>query len=161
MSDFLGIDVSGEEEIARKLKALPPAAQDMVTDEVSKYLINNILRIEPPKNYVTRRAAYGIPFFTDKQRRWFFANLNSGELKIPYNRTHGLVRGWKQEGSGRRSFLANETKGAEYVIGEKQSRHERLVGWLKVSETLKRHMKSIMGKTDGAIKKAIKKVGLS
>lgn len=159
--DFLLIDVTGDELLAKKLKGLPPAVQDTITDDVSNYLINNILRIYPPKNYVTRAKAYGQSFFSDKQRRWFFAALRDGSISVPYKRSQGLANGWKQHGSGARSFLSNEYPGAKYVIGDgTQSRHEKLVGWLTVSETLKKHWKSIMDKADAAVKKAIKKQGL-
>ena len=161
MSDFIGIDVSGEEIIAAKLKKLPATAQDTVTDEVSKYLISSILKQYPPRNYVTRASAYGQTFFTEKQRRWFFAALNSGELKLPYHRTQGLAKSWKQAGSGARSFVYSDYKGAGYVVGDDtQSRHESKVGWWTVSSLIQKHMKSIMDKTDGAIKRAIKKLGL-
>ena len=160
-NDFIGIDVSGEDVLAAKLKGLPEAAQDEVTDAVSKHLLDNILRIYPPKNYVTRKAAYGQSFQTDRQRKWFFASLADGSLHVPYNRTQNLGKSWRQVGQGRSSFLANEMPGAKFVIGDgTQSRHEKMVGWLTVSQTLQRHSKSIMDKANEAIKKAIKKVGL-
>ena len=37
---------------------------------------------------------YGSRNWTDKQRRWFFANLREGNIKVPYVRTGTLSKGW-------------------------------------------------------------------
>lgn len=158
--DFIGIDITGEDEIARKLKGLPPAAQDAAVDEMSKYLLN-VLRLYPPQKYVSRKDAYGVSFFSDKQRRWFFAALKSGELSIPYKRSYNLRDNWKQLGRGASSIIVNETSYAKYVMGDKeQSRHEQKVGWKKLGDIVKERMGRVLEKADAGIKRAIKKSGL-
>ena len=160
MSDFVVVSVDGLEEIQAKLQRLPPEVADMGVDEANKYLLN-ILRQYPPRNYVTRAAAYGVTFFTTRQRRWFFAALHSGAINVPYRRTQGMGRNWRIEGSGATSFLANDAPGVSYVIGDNQSRHERMVGWKKVGETVKEHTARIVRAFDGAVKKAIRRLGLA
>jgi hypothetical protein len=49
-----------------------------------------------------------VKFMTAKARAWFFANLRSGKLKLPYARTGTLGR----------SFTERTTVGADAVIGE-------------------------------------------
>ena len=157
--EFLVTSVDGLKEIQAKLDKLPEAAADAGVDSANAYLLN-IMRINASKNYVTRKAAYGQSFQSDKQRKWFFASLNDGTLKIPYTRTQGLSKGWQIEGSGRLSFLSNSAPGADYVIGQGQSRHEALVGWKKVDNTLKEHLERIIRAFDAGVKKAIRQLGL-
>lgn len=159
-NEFIGIDIIGEDVLAEKLKKLPPAVQDAAVDEVSSYLLN-ILKAYPSKNYITRTTAYGKSFFTDKQRKWFFASLNDGSINIPYRRTQGLARAWEKLGSGAYTILVNEAQGAKYVIGDKtQSRHEMLVGWRTVGQVIKVHTRRIIEKADAGAKKALRKLGL-
>lgn len=160
MSSFIGIDTRGIPAVLKALKDLPQESRDYVVDAVSEYLLN-VMREYPSKNYVSRRSAYGVPFFTAKQRRWFFANLRDGSLTIPYRRTQGLARGWHKAGAGEASFLYNERPGAEYVIGDNtQSRHEIMVGWKSVSATIDERDAQISRRADAAAQRAIKKVGL-
>ena len=68
---------------------------DAITEDVGDYLVN-VLRSYPPQNYVTRKAAYGQTFFSDKQRRWFFAALEAENYRYPASaRKH-----WRKAGSG-------------------------------------------------------------
>jgi hypothetical protein len=157
-NDFIGVDVRGLDILAKLLRDLPDEVQDTVIDDVSEYLLN-VLKINAQQNYVTRKAAYGVSFFTPKQRRWFFAALADGKINVPYHRTQALAAGWKQVGRGRNSILANEAKGADWVVGENQSRHERMVGWKTVTQTIIDRQEQIQRKADAAAQKAIKKLG--
>jgi hypothetical protein len=160
-NDFVGIEVQGLAELQEKLAKLPRAAQDQVTDDLNVDAVN-ILKAYPSQKTVTRKAAYGVSFFTDKQRRRFFANLNEGNIDSPYRRTQGLRNAWKVEGEGARSFIVNDAPGAMFVVGDEtqQSRHEKLVGWKSALDTLNSHMRSLLAKANAAVKKAIRKVGL-
>jgi hypothetical protein len=46
------------------------------------------------KTYPTQRLGRKQPFKTLKSLRWFFANLKSGKLRVPYRRTGTLGRKW-------------------------------------------------------------------
>lgn len=160
--DFIGIDTQGIAELNAKLSQLPVEARSQVVNEVSKYLIN-VLKTYPPQKYVTRKQAYGQTFVSDRQRKWFFAALNSGDLRIPYHRrrSHGIQGGWKQIGSGYNSIIANEVPGVQYVMGDDtQSRHERMVGWRTIGQIVKERMTRMLEVADGAIKKALRKLRL-
>ncbi len=76
-NDFIAIDIVGLPELQAKLAKLPPEAQNAIVDDVSEYFLN-VLREYPPQKSITRKAAYGVSFFSDKQRRFFFAALKSG-----------------------------------------------------------------------------------
>ncbi len=161
MSDFVGVEVQGIAEIKAKLAKLPKAAQDIVVDDVSKYYLNVFRDSQPPPKYVTRFRAYGVTFFSAKQRRWFFAALRDGRISVPYTRTQGLRKSWRQIDRGARSFIVNDSPGAPFVVGdETQSRHEKLVGWFRTNELMQSKVAKAVKVADGSMKKAIKKVGL-
>lgn len=163
MSDptlFVGVEVRGIDALQRKLDHLPPVVQDEITDAVSIYLMD-VLRTYPPQKSIRRKTAYGVTFFTAKQRRWFFAALRSGELSIPYRRTGETRRGWKQIGKGASSILANETQGAYFSHdNDRQARLNKLVGWSTIAEVVDSRKDRILRVAYGALKRAMKKVGI-
>ena len=161
MSDFVGVEIQGMKEFEEKLKKLPKEAQDRVVDDVSKYYLNLFQTSQPTPNYVTRFKAYGVTFFTTRQRKWFFAALRDGRINVPYVRTQGLRKSWRQVDRGARSFIVNDSSGAPFVVGdETQSRHEKLVGWFRTNELMQSKVDKALKVADGAMKKALKKVGL-
>ncbi len=100
----------------------------------------------PPEKRVTRKQAYGVTFFTDKQRRWFFAALNSGELELPYRRTGALREGWRIMHVENKYALTNDVGYAGFVQERsQQSRMQRIIGWKTVSTQLQRY-KSELGR---------------
>jgi len=157
---FIGLDVQGLDNLKSLLKDLPEYAQDFVVEDVADYLLN-VLRMYPPQKSVTRKAAYGVSFFTDKQRRFFFAALADGSINVPYRRTQALSRGWKKVGSGRNLIIANETPHAGLVMGgqTEQSRHARAIGWKEAGEIAKERADRITKIAEAAAAKAIKKAG--
>lgn len=161
MSDFIGVDIQGIDELNAKLNDLPIEAQDAGVEAGLEY-IQNVARGYEPYKFVTRKAAYGVSFFTEKQRRWFFAALRSGEINPGVkNRTQALSKHWKIHGEGRKAFLANDLPYAGYVMGkDDQSRHEAAVGWVTIEDRIKKHMGKLIEKFDAGVKKAIKKLKL-
>lgn len=158
-NDFVGIEVTGDiPKIQNFLQRYPKEAQDMITDDVNAYLVK-VMQQYPSQSYVTRSSAYGAPFFTEKQRRWFFAALRRGEISVPYHRTQGLRESWNIVGKGRGSIIVNETQAAVFTMGDgTQSRHEKMVGWKTVGALIKERMSRIVQVANGAAKKALKKL---
>jgi hypothetical protein len=155
------IDILGVKELQAQLDKLPVEAADEAITEVQDYMLN-VLRMYPPKNYVSRASAYGKSFQSDKQRRWFFWALNSGLINVPYRRTQTLSSGWHKVRSGIMGYIVNYTPYAVFVMGErKQSRHEQMVGWKKPSEIIDERIEKIKKIIDEAAKKAIRKLRLS
>jgi hypothetical protein len=156
---LIGIDAAQLAHLLKGLNEMPEAMQDAAVDECAPYLVE-VLKQYPSQKYVTRKQAYGKSFFSDKQRRWFFAALNSGELKIPYRRTQGLRNAWQIIGSGKTAIIVNESSGAPFVMGDQtQSRHERMVGWETVSRIVADRAKKLGEKLEAGAKKAMRKIG--
>jgi hypothetical protein len=155
-NDFVGIEVLNDKEIVAAIRKLPEEAQNAIMDDVNEYSLN-VLRTYPPYKYASRKSVYGQTFQSDKQRKWFFAALDSGELQIPYRRTQTLRRGWRAVGSGPSSFIVNETPYADLTVGDGQGRMAKKTGWKKAIDTIQERILKV---ADAAVAKAQRKLGL-
>lgn len=157
---LVGITIEGNEEVQKMLDKFPDEARAAAGEEVANYLLN-VFQTYPPPKYVTRAKAYGVTFFTERQRRWFFAALNSGEIQVPYKRTQGFRRSWQIVGEGEDIGVLSDAPYGHFLVGERkeQSRHAREIGWKSVSETIKDKMDKIKKKIDVGIKKGLRKAG--
>jgi hypothetical protein len=119
------------------------------------------VQASPPQKKVTRKQAYGKTFFSEKQRRWFFAALKSGGLTIPYRRTQAFRKGWRIIGKGERTIIVNTAKAGPFLVGEnRQSRMSALIGWKKMSTVVKERTPKILTIANAAVRKGLKKLGL-
>lgn len=160
---MISFKVRGLEEVERFLKALPRGSMRSAIKAFSEYILGNEqhgLRHYVPEKRVTRTQAYGRPFETDKQRRWFFANLKSGELKIPYQRTGALRDNWTMQGNEYQKNIKNKLPYAPYVMGiAGQSRMSRKIGWKSWLEVVQNNMKGGMRAATQAVAKWIRDKG--
>jgi len=160
---MISFKVRGLEEVERFLKALPRGTMRAAIKAFSEYILGNEqhgLRHYVPEKRVTRTQAYGRPFQTDKQRRWFFANLKSGELKIPYQRTGKLRDNWVLQGNEYQKNIKNKLPYAPYVMGiAGQSRMSRKIGWKSWIEVVQNNMKGAMRAANQAVARWIKTKG--
>jgi hypothetical protein len=172
MSDFIGVDITGIEQIKAKLAAMPAAVADDGVESANIYL-RGVLQRYPPQKDVTRKDAYPEVrgWFgavdpkrgTTKQQRWFFWALRTKQISVPYQRTNRLSNAWKLYGQGRAQIIANESPGAQYVQGEwkgQQSRHENKVGWKGVNIVIEERLKQIVKAFELGANKALKKLRL-
>jgi len=160
MPDFVGIDVKGIPELQRALAKAPGFVQDAVTEDVADYMLN-VLREYPPQKRVTRRQAYGRTFQSMRQQRWFFWALKNGVIRVPYQRTQAVRRGWKKVGSGRELIIANEEEGAFWTMDDYgQARLNKLVGWKKVGDIIRERASQIQRKAEAGVKRGLRKAGL-
>lgn len=165
MASLIGIDIRGVEPLTKYLDDLKKAEiAKRASEEVAKYLLN-VLRTYPPYQYVSRANAYpdapaGPGWFSDKQRRWFFAALANGELNLPYQRTQGLSRGWQIVGSGDNIIIVNETDYGIHVMGDSQgefqSRMSARIGWKTMPYILSERQDRITKIIEGVAKKYIR-----
>lgn len=162
------MQVLGLEDVASRISSLPEACKDEILTDVGEYGLT-IIRQYAPQNYVSRAQAYpdapaGPGWFSDKQRKFVMAGLRDGTLSSPYRRTGGLAASWSFERSGTAGFWASDYPAAPFVMGfAAQSRHEKLVGWKKITDWLgqlsfrsSKYREVVMG----AVQKAMRKVKL-
>lgn len=81
--------------------------------------------------YPTQRVGRKQPFKTDKSRRWFFANLRSGKIRVPYRRTGNLGRKWTTASlKWNKVRIGNNTPYAQLVQHRKeQTRFHKAGKW--------------------------------
>jgi hypothetical protein len=160
----LKIEILNYKEIEAKLNKLPIEVADNCMTEVQDYMLNVMQSDQPPEVYVSRVEAYGQSFFSDKQRKWYWAQVGAGNLTpgVHKRRTGEMSRGWHKVRTGLTGYIENRVKGAAYVYGDtSQANQPALVGWKKVTQQIMDRLDKINKIIDGAAKKAIKKLGLS
>lgn len=152
------------QRIEKMLKNLPKGAKSIVVPAVSEYLIGDEshgLKHEPAYNYVDRTSAYGFPFFTDKQRRYFFWALGEGIINPGRNnRTHEAQDGWKTRGDLYRQQIYNDAPHAKWLYSDRdQARQPAKVGWRKISEIIASNMKGAIRHARMKLNEWLKKKG--
>ena len=135
--------VRGVEAVQSFLKSVPRGALKVALEAFTEYIVGNDahgLKHNDPYKYVTRKSAYGFSFFTDKQRRWFFWALNTGQIDPGSGkRTGETSKAWKAVplASGYQFKITNNTAGGFYTRDDAgQARQPAKVGWRKVSQVL-------------------------
>lgn len=174
MNDFLSLTVSGMPEVKKKLAKLPPAIQEEVTISVANYLLKVMIEDEvPPWKLVHRETAYGRPFFTAKQRRWFFWHFRyeiKNDIPLPWHKRRGKTGGgiesrWKiyrTEGDKGEVVVANTHPASMFLYdNERQARQLGMVGWPKIGDVMERRRKNIQSVILRAVRRGIKKAGLT
>ena len=163
MSIFIATEVTGDTDLYKLIEELPDEVGDAVVDDISTYLVNSF-KIYPPFKHVTRKEAYpetGDGFFSDKQRKWFFANLREGNIPEPSarNRTNKFSKEWKQVGKGLDSFIANETSYGPYLMGnDERARLSQLAGWATMNEEIESRYNRIKRIIEGTAKRVLKRM---
>jgi hypothetical protein len=144
------------ERLQAYLRSVPRGALKVALAAFSEYMLGK-LRHYPPYRYVSRKAAYGKTFVSDRQRRYVMAKIREGRIDPGYpHRTGRLQRGWEVKGEPYRTRIENKTPYAGFVMGDDaQSAHERKVGWRVVGVIVASNVKGGMVKARAAVRKFI------
>ena len=163
MSNFVGIDIEGLPTLLERLGRVGKGeAWKEGTQAVAKFLRTTMQKYPSPR-YVSRKQAYGVTFFSDKQRRYFFAALKSGAISVPYTRTRELMQSWKIEPWGKWDYIVvNGSMHAVYTQDDdNRSRMAKMIGWKTVSEIVERYSDKIGRIMAETVRNAIRKIGLT
>lgn len=156
-------EIRGLEKVKAFLESVPYGTKGLAVDEVTEYLLGDDrhgLRHYPPTKRVTRKAAYGRTFFSDRQRKWFFAALRSGELHLPYARTGELGAGWEKIGDKWRRVIRNKVAYAKHVVSDdRQSRMSKKIGWRTISKNIADNIDGALQRASQAIQRWLKEKG--
>jgi hypothetical protein len=158
----VSVKVRGVEELRQFFKELPRGTMRDAIKAATEYLIGNEshgLKHLVNYKYVSRKSAYGVTFFSDRQRRWFFAALADGRINPGVdNRTGKTSAGWTYSttNNGYQTKIYNETQGAKYVQSDAwQARQPAKVGHRKVSDVISTNIKGAMQAAERAVQKWI------
>ena len=110
-------------------------------NDVGQYMLYR-LREYPAYRYVSRIAAYGRSFVSDRQRNWFFWALGAGIIHPGQNnRTGKLGKGWEiKQVNPKQIDLVNAVEYAKYVQGTDPHPHAaqpRMAGWKSITVWLR------------------------
>jgi hypothetical protein len=170
MSDipFFQIDFSSSDiaRIQAKLADLPDGCANAGVVASTNYLLGVLVNKEIPESKSvfkgSRTAAYGVPFFTDKQRKFFFAQIADNLPYVRGGKSSGMESKWYTVGSGKTMRIVNYSKAAFYVYDNiHQARQLALAGWKKMEVIIKDYTPQTVRSFVNAVNQYIKKVGLS
>lgn len=169
-SDFIGIDIMGDKELAAKLARLPLAVQDMAVEETNVYVVNIMQEYQTYQHIWRSRAFPNLRFTTPGGKvkigysswaQFKLVHALASQGKLPYSRTQKLRRAWKTYGQGRNQIVANETPYAAFVMGEgEQDRLHQKMGWKDTATRMKEHRTQLLRKFEAGVKKGIRKAGI-
>jgi len=142
--------------VSSRIASMPDEVKMAVLDEVSGFAAVTLAEETPPR--VDHDPNGGVPYVwnSEKQRRWFFANINP-----PTERTGALESGWASDVTPYGAKISNEQDYAGFVMGESQQRGHEADGWKKVADILagklsfrsSRFRDVVMGAVQAAIRK--------
>lgn len=158
---MIQVTVRGMQEVEAFLKSVPLGATKSAQTAISEYIVGNDqhgLKHYPPYRKVTREEAYGVTFFSDRQRRWFFWALKNDKIDIPYQQTWKMKDAWKVTFPFKnQAWITNNVPYALHVMDDvRQSRMAAKKGWRKVSAVISSNMIGAMRSGNLAVQKWIK-----
>jgi hypothetical protein len=155
------IKIRGLEEVKSFIDGLPRNLRGLATKAIAEWLVGSGqrgLKRYPPYKYITRKAAYGKTFVSDKQRRYVMARIREGTIDpgAPH-RTGNYQRGWAVINQGVKVQIVNKVPYAGFVGGdETQARLNKKVGWRTVSEIIGTNWKGAIQHANAEIGKWLK-----
>lgn len=119
MADGIRLDYSDVAKAAAKVEGGAKVLFDNVkraTNEALAFAQNFIAK------YPSKSSGKRMAFQSEKQRRWFFWALRSGQIEVPYRRTGTLGKSWTTDVNATsdsiRGVLGNVRSYAQYVQDE-------------------------------------------
>lgn len=160
--NFIRVIVSNVNAPKRIFTRIQRETIPAATDAAADYLIGDErrgLRHLALYKYVSRKRAYGVTFFSEKQRRFVMAAIRDGRINPGVNnRTGAIPAGWKVEGrSGSIIRIVNRAPGVGFVQGDvSQARQPAMVGHRKVSDVIASNLKGMIRAAQQAVNRILK-----
>ena len=117
----ISVKVKNQQQVLSFLERVKRGAKGVVARAFAEYIIGDKsrgLKHDEPYRYVSRKGAYGVAFFSDKQRRKFFAGLKDGSIQVPYLRTGEQSDGWHVEGMSTNVRIVNNVESVGWTRGQ-------------------------------------------
>lgn len=142
---MLNFKPRGLSEFSEYISGLARNLRGIVVEAVSDWLIGNGqrgLKHYTPYRHITRKAAYGQTFKSDKQRRFVMAMIAEGRIDpgAPH-RTGRMQRAWVKTGRLTTTRIINAEEHTPFVMGTgTQARLNAKVGWRDVASVIASNM---------------------
>lgn len=142
MSDIT-INLEGMEELLQAIESLEDLKPIRGAVQAMALYMKGKVAVYPPYRHIPRKQIYGFSFFSDKQRKWFFAAVAEGRINVGHSSrggktSQGFGRRWTITplNSGLTAIIGNNTSYGEFLMGAKRSKRSEAGGWRLVSEVL-------------------------
>ena len=149
------IEIEGLAQLIKKLDKLGRLDSVKAGIRAAAVHISGIVSKYPSQKHVPISAVGG--WKSDKQRKWFFANLRKGNITIPYRRTDALKHRWTTSirDHGFTAIIGNNTPYARFVMGDKQTAMMQKIGWKTTDTVAKEEKKRVQEYVFDAVRRAI------
>ncbi len=133
------------DEVKKFLRTVPRGGLKVGLRALTEYLIGNQrhgLKHYSPYKYVSRKAAYGKTFVSDKQRRYVMAAIRDGRIDpgVPHRTGRGQ-RGWVVIETQRGYTIRNDEPSMFYSMADDgQARLNAKAGWRTVTKNIADNM---------------------
>ena len=152
------ITIKGLDKLTKKIKNIEGLKPVIAALKAGATHIKGKIAEYPP----AERAHRPQPFISDKQRRWFFAALRSGEIEVPYRRTFSpnsetLSKKWTigERDGGLTQIIGNNVSYGPFVQGNKQTAFHRVTGWKTTDQVAEEEAKTVNKFVQEHIEKAL------
>lgn len=130
---MINIQISGIEDVEAALKRV---ADPDLPREMAKQVADEV--VQPKLAQYPAASGRAQPFVSDKQRRYFFAALRTGRIRVPYPRSGhlGSPDNWSRAPMPDGITLTSTMSYSDLVIGEQGKQAKYFVGvWRPINET--------------------------
>jgi hypothetical protein len=163
MPNDVTVEIEGLEELIRKLEKLGRLDKVHAGIRSAGMYIKGLMTVYPAQTHIPLSAVGG--FKTDKSRRYFFWALKKGIIDVPYRRgqssgSEALGRKWTSKYNRNKfeSVIGNNATYARLVMGGKQTKMMKMIGWKTVDKVAKEETKKVGEMVFRAVKRAIESV---
>ncbi len=160
MSDGINIEIKGLDEAVKKLTTMAQLRKVHAGIRDAGMYLKGKMAIYPPRKHITIASLGG--WKSDKQRKWFFANLRKGTIDVPYRRgqspgSEDLANKWtsKYDKNKFQAVVGNDASYARLVMGKKQTEMMKRIGWKKVDVIAKDETRKVQELMIDAVRRAI------
>lgn len=156
------LDIKGDRELMRKMAQLDGGMNRVmgtIAEGVGREVENELKRYPGP-------PSYPIQWASERQRRWYFAQVRAGAIDVPYRRrkSGGLAGHWHVQRRGPQAVVGNPMDYAAYVQSKKaQQPMHKATGWTTDDEAAEKVERSgVIGKVAReVIENALRGIGLA
>jgi len=160
MPDSVTVEIKGLDEAIKKLTDLGKLSKVHAGIRAGMLHLKGKLATYPPRKHISIASLGG--WKSDKQRKWFFANLRAGTIDVPYRRgvspsSEALGRKWatKYDKAKFEGVVGNNASYARLVQGEQQTEMMKRIGWETVETVAKNETKRVQEYVFEAVRRAI------
>ena len=154
------MEIEGMDEAIKKLEDLKQLRKVHAGMRAAGMYVKGKIATYPARKHISIASLGG--WKSDKQRKWFFANLRAGTIDVPYRRgispgSEALGRKWtsKYDKSKFEGVIGNNASYARLVQGDQQTEMMKRIGWKGVDVVAKEETKRVQEYVFEAVRRAI------